>query len=99
MSRFVVEACKHVQPDKGKEAEYAAYMADMHALYGPELVPDEIASLFNVCLEEPLHASSDEQDMRALRGKFLKALQRHILRVDTHPVVTRFWTFAQCVLT
>ena len=29
----------------------------------------------------------------------MRALQKTVLRVDSHPVVTRFWTFAECVRT
>ena len=60
-------------------------------------MPDDVSELFNIRLGHPHHATDLEVELPVLRGKFMKVIQKYCLRVDSHPVVTRFWTFSQCV--
>ena len=97
---YLMQHCRTVPADKAKQDNHKEHVSRLVALYGPDAIPVDMIDAYNITLEAPLHALSGDanQDPTHVRGRFLSLIQKHILRVDEHPVVTRFWTFSACVL-
>jgi len=98
---YVSEACELVEANEADLKQHRKRVADLVALYGPEVLPEELLQLYNVSLSAPRCSwqAEGEPDIRDLRGQVFLALQKRILRVEEHPIVTRFWLFGSCVCT
>ena len=66
---------------------------------GEDVLPPELLPFYNVGLVAPHHSPEVPVDARELRGQLFVQLQKRILCVEEHPIVTRFWLFAHCVRT
>ena len=101
LKQYLLQNCRLVPVDESEQASHQKRVSGLLDLYGTDALPAELIDVYNICLEAPTHAHHQHdanQDLPQVRGQFLLAIQKHILRVDEHPVVTRFWTFTTCVL-
>ena len=97
VARWLQEAGKVVQaPDEGARAALVAKQQAFKILYG-QACPDELTNLFNVAFETPEHTSADPTEESEVQQAFLSAITKHMFHSREHPVITRFWTFAECV--
>ena len=96
---YLLSDCAVTLPDKCKQEAHRQAVEGLIALYGEETLPEEVTSLWNISLDAPVHACAESDiSMPVLRGRFLMVLQKQVLKVDEHPVVTRFWTFGSAVM-
>ena len=69
----------------------------LQELYGHGVLPDELLEVYNIGLQCPLHACSPTALVEAVRRRFYDTLYKLVLLIEERPVVTRFWTFTNCV--
>lgn len=88
-----------------RQQEHVQHVETLQALYGKEVLPEELLHFYNVTLKAPLYCpdaaavAADPDQEVVWRGDLYRVLEKLVLRVEEHPVVTRFWTFAECVRT
>ena len=71
--------------------------SDMALLYGSRVLPAEVLRVLNAGCDSWVHVSTrhDDEGYRCeAREALLSCLRKHILTVDEHPTLSRFWTFA-----
>ncbi len=96
---WVTESLRLVQAHQEEVERHRHQVEGLRALYGEEVLPDSLLRFYNVTLQRPDHKVCGQADLRELRGQLFSELQRRILRVEEHPIVTRFWLFGTCVRT
>ena len=84
-----------VQEPNGVNDEAAQHLQQ---LYGKEVLPDNILSLFNVSMTVRVHAGNQVDREQVVREAF-RILSQRLLLVEERPVVTRFFLFTTCVWT
>ena len=71
----------------------------LQALYGEDVLPNDLLNFLDVGLARLACSGPADADVRALRAKAYQLLYRHLLKVESKPIVTRFWLFTACVFT
>ena len=85
-------ADEHIVPVSEREPT-----RNLQALYGPDVLPDDLLLLLNFRVGEIAHVCSAEADEARARRDMFRALSKHMLLIEERPIVTRFWLFSQCV--
>ena len=70
---------------------------DLQQLYGKDVLPDEILTIFNFSLDSRKHLASTPTAREAIIREAFRLLSQRLLLVEERPVVTRFWLFTNCV--
>ena len=87
-------------PHGSSSADGQRQVAQMRALYGEHVISNECLRLFNNGLNLS-HIVEDAIDMAEARpqlvGMFVGYIVKDLFHVDSHPVVTRFFTFRDCI--
>eukprot|EP00959_Pyramimonas_sp_CCMP1952_P170163 3555077-Pyramimonas_sp.AAC.1 len=68
----------------------------LRRLYGDDVITPEIAKLLNVDFRRLEMACPPGAELREMRGLLYSELYRSIIRVENHPVITRFFLFTDC---
>ena len=71
----------------------------LQALYGKEVLPDDIMVLWNRDLSKVEHVRQEGDVAEDIRCEMFVTLHRLILQIQDRPIVTRFWLFTECVFT
>ena len=69
-------------------------------LYGNHVLPEDLMDILNngLCLEHVVPAGVDPDSVREdVLAKLLRIITKHLLTVDSHPTLTRMWTFGESV--
>ncbi len=101
LQQWVASAFRVTPCDAAAQAAHRERVLKFRALYGEDVVPETLVQIYNLRFDAPEHCSEDLSDaeMREMRGTLFRELQKRVLLVEEHPIVTRFWLFAQCVRT
>ena len=91
-----------VQPAEAEEDVAATGAAKaLRLLYTEHVVPDDMLRLWNNGLGHLRHRLPPGQDpveeRPRLVNEFVQWIVKHLLHVDTHPTLSRFFTFRACV--
>ncbi|CAE7261612.1 unnamed protein product [Symbiodinium microadriaticum] len=70
---------------------------DLRSLYGEHVLPDDLLRFFNYRLSDRTHVADADMSIEHVRSEAFRLLQKHILKVEEKPVVTRFFLFGPCV--
>ena len=101
MRRFVEDTMEFWLVPAGYETEellsQRSQMSLLQDLYGKSVLPDELLSFFNVALGKMAHAADMPQNIETIRMKAFQLLHKWVLRIEEHPVITRFFLFAPCI--
>ena len=68
----------------------------LHVLYGEVVLPVDLTALYNRGLCAPEFVCEPGTDIKGVRSVFYALLHRMVLKIEEHPVVTRFFTFSEC---
>ena len=66
-------------------------------LYGHGIIPFELMQFLNHDIQRLVHRCPAGTSLAAARGELFAQLYKLVCRVETHPVVTRMWTFTNCI--
>ena len=66
-------------------------------LYGHGVIPFELVQFLNHDIQRLVHRCPPGTNLAAARGELFAQLYKLVCRVETHPVVTRMWTFTNCI--
>eukprot|EP00434_Breviolum_minutum_P002808 symbB.v1.2.002468.t1/scaffold99.1/size346285/24 len=66
-------------------------------LYGHGVIPFELVQFLNHDIQRLVHRCPAGTNLAAARGELFAQLYKLVCRVETHPVVTRMWTFTNCI--
>ena len=87
---------EEVEDAPAQLAVHAEHIVQLQHLYGKNVLPDALMKWFPLHLRHP-HVVQGH-DVAALTAEgFAEAFTKEVLVSEEHPVVTRFWLFAQCV--
>ena len=70
---------------------------NLQLLYGTEVLPKIITDVLNRDLTSLEVVCPLGNDSRTICGTVYDLLYKHVMRIDSKPVVTRFWMFAHCI--
>ena len=89
-----------VLPPQAADAAAQAETARMQLLYTTHVLPDELLTLWNNGLRRMCHVLDAGQDPKTERPRvvalFVQWIVKHLLHVDSRPILTRFFTFRNC---
>ena len=71
--------------------------AKIRELYGDGVLPPSLLQWLNGSVTEFEHFCEEGVDKELVCGQLYQLLYRFVLRLESKPVVTRFWLFAECV--
>ena len=74
-----------------------AHSQNLKDLYGPGVFPETLVRILNRDITKLEHVGSENTDRSTMVGKLFQLLVHFILKVENHPVVTRFFLFMECV--
>ena len=99
LRHYVATQFELVDCSVDQRALHQSRVSDLVALYGHDVLPESLLRFYNVCSTAPQHCPDGPVDIREVRGQLFLELQKYVLCVEEHPIVTRFWLFGQCVRT
>jgi hypothetical protein len=73
----------------------------LQKVYTRHVIPDDMVALWNFDVGQLVHVATAGVDVDVERarlvGRFVKFLIENLLKVDSHPTLSRFFTFRDCI--